>query len=244
MVWAVSLDVDGTATSKLSIPKTSQKIKYLILPILTDGLSGASVVFPGDNGSNGGSGDIYIGPDLWTNATKEISCEPPCTIILPPFPLASPITIDWPPYQTTIASSSNGVTLTKTTIITVAPFTVNEIPFWPITVATTGGNAFLSPMQSVAPPTFGLTLPQSEATFPLFHTDYSTTLTATTSTANATVPSVTTPTAVQSGIVSDCTKFYQAIADDGCYSIATAHNITLAQFIVSYTRLRNTTNSC
>lgn len=55
----------------------------------------------------------------------------------------------------------------KTTTITVAPFTINEIPFWPITVAKTGGNAYLSPMQSIAPPTFGLTLPQSEATFPI-----------------------------------------------------------------------------
>ncbi|GLA52752.1 hypothetical protein AnigIFM63604_009628 [Aspergillus niger] len=213
MVWAVSLDVDGTATN---------------------GLTGASVVFPGDDGSNGGSEDIYIGPDLWSNATQEISCEPPCTMILPPFPLATPITIDWPAYETTIASSSGGATLTKTTTITVAPFTISEIPFWPITVAESGGNAYLSPMQSIAPPTFGLTLPQTEATFPLFHTDYSATFTTTTSTANATAPAVTTPAAVQSGIVSDCTEFYQAIANDGCAAIATAHDITLAQFIVSY----------
>ncbi|KAI3006398.1 CAZyme family GH18 [Aspergillus niger] len=210
MVWAVSLDVDGTATN---------------------GLTGASVVFPGDDGSNGGSEDIYIGPDLWSNATQEISCEPPCTMILPPFPLATPITIDWPAYETTIASSSGGATLTKTTTITVAPFTISEIPFWPITVAESGGNAYLSPMQSIAPPTFGLTLPQTEATFPLFHTDYSATFTTTTSTANATAPAVTTPAAVQSGIVSDCTEFYQAIANDGCAAIATAHDITLAQFI-------------
>ncbi|KAH2125637.1 hypothetical protein KXW75_003140 [Aspergillus fumigatus] len=210
MVWAVSLDVDGTATN---------------------GLTGASVVFPGDDGSNGGSEDVYIGPDLWKNATKEISCKPPCTMILPPFPLVSPITIDWPAYQTTIASSSGGTTLTKTTTITVAPFTISEIPFWPITVAEPGRNAYLSPMQSIAPPTFGLTLPPTEATFPLFHTDYSATLTTTASTANATVPSVSTPAAVQSGIVSDCTEFYKAIAGDGCYAIATAHDITLAQFI-------------
>jgi chitinase len=93
-------------------------------------------------------------------------------------------------------------------------------------------------MQSIAPPTFGLVLPQTEATFPLFHTDYSATLTTTTSTANTTAPTVTTPAAVQSGIVSDCTEFYQAIANDGCAAIATAHDITLAQFIVSYARLK------
>lgn len=207
---------------------------------MIDGLTGASVVFPGDDGSNGGSEDIYIGPDLWTNATKEISCEPPCTMILPPFPLSTPITIDWPEYETTIASSSDGATLTKTTTITVAPFTISEIPFWPITVAKTGGIAYLSPMQSIAPPTFGLTLSQSEATFPLFHTDYSATLTTTssaTSTANATV--ITTPAAVQSGIVSDCTEFYKAVADDGCSAIASAHDITLDQFVVSSANLIN-----
>ncbi|GAT26858.1 class V chitinase [Aspergillus luchuensis] len=232
MVWAVSLDVDGTATSKLTTPKIVQEgLSFLTFPFPTDGLTGASVVFPGDDGSNGGSEDIYIGPDLWSNATQEISCEPPCTMILPPFPLATPITIDWPAYETTIASSSGGATLTKTTTITVAPFTISEIPFWPITVAESGGNAYLSPMQSIAPPTFGLTLPQTEATFPLFHTDYSATFTTTTSTANATAPAVTTPAAVQSGIVSDCTEFYQAIANDGCAAIATAHDITLAQFI-------------
>ncbi|GFN18557.1 class V chitinase [Aspergillus tubingensis] len=118
-------------------------------------------------------------------------------MILPPIPLATPITIDWPAYETTIASSSGGATLTKTTTITVAPFTISEIPLWPITVAESGGNAYLSPMQSIAPPTFA----------------------------------VTTPAAVQSGIVSDCTEFYQAIANDGCAAIATAHDITLAQFI-------------
>ncbi|GES66723.1 class V chitinase [Aspergillus terreus] len=232
MVWAVSLDVDGTATSKLTTPKIIQEVlTFLTVPFPTDGLTGTSVVFPSDDGSNGGSEDIYIGPDLWSNATQEISCEPPCTMILPPFPLATPITIDWPAYETTIASNSDGATLTKTTTITVAPFTISEIPFWPITVAESGGNAYLSPMQSIAPPTFGLVLPQTEANFPLFHTDYSATLTTTTSTANTTAPTVTTPAAVQSGMVSDCTEFYQAIANDGCAAIATAHAITLAQSI-------------
>ncbi|CAG8960671.1 hypothetical protein HYFRA_00013439, partial [Hymenoscyphus fraxineus] len=71
MVWAVSLDSDGTATN---------------------GLTSATDLYPGDNGSSGGEDDIYIGPDLWTNETHQISCEPPCTMILPPFPLATPAT--------------------------------------------------------------------------------------------------------------------------------------------------------
>lgn len=217
------------------------RLLWILTSLLADGLTGATNVFQGTDGSNGGSEDTYIGPDLWTNATHEISCEPPCTIILPPFPLDTPQTITWPDYTTLIASSSDGSTLTKTTTIAVAPFVIDEIPFWPITVLSTGTDAYLSPTQSIAPPTFGLTLPSDEATFPLFHTDYTsilnaaskTTATASDDTSSSTTASITTPAAVQSGLVSDCTEFYQAVADDGCSAIASAYDITLAQFVVS-----------
>ncbi|KAK9424886.1 putative chitinase [Seiridium unicorne] len=158
MVWAVSLDSDGTATN---------------------GLTGATSLYPGDDGSSGGTDDIYIGPDLWTNETQEISCDPPCTLILPPFPLATPVTITWPEYETTIASSGDGTTYTVTTTISIAPFEISEIPFWPITVASsTQASAFFSPTQSITPPSSVMTLPGNQATFPMFHTDYSATLTS------------------------------------------------------------------
>lgn len=188
-------------------------------------------MFLGDNGANGGEDDIYIGPDLWTNDTAEVSCNPPCTMILPPYPLSTPVTITWPEYTTTIASSSAGATLTKTITITIDPFEISEIPFWPVTVASSNqGGAYFSPTQSIAPPSTLMTLPGTEATFPLYHTDYSTSLTSgSTTTASA----VSTPAAVQTGIADDCTEFYEAQSGDTCYDIAQTYGISLDDFYVS-----------
>ncbi|RAL04126.1 putative class V chitinase [Aspergillus ibericus CBS 121593] len=233
MVWAVTYDSDGTATN---------------------GLTGDLTLFPGDDGSNGGEGDIYIGPDLWTNTTHEISCYPPCTMVLPPYPLETGVTIEWPPITTSFASSSDGQTLTKTTTITVPPFHITQIPFWPITVPDSSvDEAYMSPLQSITPPGVVITLPGTEAEFPLYHTNYSAigapsaTATTTTTTGNVTaiggVPGgatgsssvVTTPAAVQTGIVSGCTEFYYAVAGDTCAAIAAAYAISLTEFYASDT---------
>lgn len=223
----------ATALQPVSNPRihSSQVISTRLSETL-DGLTGAINLYPGTTGANGGADDIYIGPDLWTNATAEISCEPPCTMILPPFPLATPTTVTWPEYITTIASSSAEVTVTKTITISIAPFAISEIPFWPITVASgQDGIAYINPMQSITPPSTTMTLPGTEATFPLYHTDYSASVTSN-STSTAAALSVSTPAAVQTGIVSDCTGFYQAIADDTCYGIAQSYDISLDDFYV------------
>ncbi|EZF50869.1 hypothetical protein H103_05691 [Trichophyton rubrum CBS 288.86] len=81
LVWAVSLDGGGTATR-------------------------TTTLFIEDYGSNGGSGDIYIGPDLWANSAHGISCEPPYTMVLPPFPMETPVAAAWPPNTTNVLSSS------------------------------------------------------------------------------------------------------------------------------------------
>lgn len=41
---------------------------------------------------------------------------------------------------------------------------------------------------------------------------------------------VSTPSPIQTGMVSTCDKFYKVIADDGCYDIANDHGIPLASF--------------
>lgn len=209
-------------------------------------MTGDLTLFPGDDGSNGGAGDIYIGPDLWSNASQEIACYPPCTMVLPPYPLDTGVTISWPPITTSLASSSNGQTLVKSTVITVPPFQITEIPFWPITVHDSSiDQAYISAVQSITPPGLVLTLPGTEAEFPLYHTNYSALMTpsatATTTASNITAIGgggsegssvVTTPTAVQTGIASDCTEFYYAVQGDTCATIAAAYGITLAEFNV------------
>ncbi|KAF4764199.1 hypothetical protein N7455_003730 [Penicillium solitum] len=41
---------------------------------------------------------------------------------------------------------------------------------------------------------------------------------------------ITTPTPTQTGMVSGCTTFYEAVRGDGCYTIATSYGITLDEF--------------
>jgi len=196
-------------------------------------LTGSTDPFPGDDGSNGEESDVYIGPDLWKNATPAVACNLPCTLVLPPFPLETPATITWPEYTTSLLSSSEGSIYTKTTTIHVPPFVITEIPFWAVTVASmTVESAIFSPMQSIAPPPIVLTLPGTETPFPLNHTMTSSSTSATITSST----SVSTPAAVQTGIASNCISFYMAVSGDTCYGIAIAHGITLEQFVVSMTR--------
>ncbi|KAM5486856.1 putative chitinase [Microsporum canis] len=214
LVWAVSLDSDGTATNALT---------------------GTTKPFIDDDGSNGGSGDVYIGPDLWENSTHVVACEPPCTMVLPPFPIETPVTVNWPAYTTSVLSSSAGTTYTKTTVINIPPFVVTEIPVWPVTVAEPGLSALFPPKQSIAPPPLILTLPATEAVFPVTHPEHTKTITTPSMPDPTTSGSATisTPAAVQPGMVSGCREFYKAMAGDNCYGIATSHGTTLEKFIVS-----------
>lgn len=198
-------------------------------------MTGATDLFPDDNGSQGGEGDIYIGPDLWTNDTAEVACNAPCTLVIPPHPLETPVTITWPKYETSVLSTSDGTTYTKTTAFNVPEFTITEIPFWPETIASTAGfSAYFSPVQSIAPPSLVINLPATEAAFPLDTVDYTARVTPTGSTPviTSSPSAVSTPAAVQSGIASNCVDFYKAADGDGCYKIASDHDITSDQFLV------------
>ncbi|RAH71405.1 LysM peptidoglycan-binding domain-containing protein [Aspergillus aculeatinus CBS 121060] len=56
-----------------------------------------------------------------------------------------------------------------------------------------------------------------------------TTATATTTSATTTGNGVTTPTPIQTGMVSDCDSFYYVVTGDGCSSIASAEGVTVAE---------------
>ena len=181
-------------------------------------------------------------------------CDAPCTFVLPPYPLETASTVTWPDYVTSVAYSSDGATYTKTITIEIPDFTITAIPYWAVTVVSMDGSSTttFTAEQSVAPPSLLLTLPPTEATFPVVSTDYTsllesptTSISASATTSSATVTSVTmisgtvtsigssvyTPAAVQTGLVSDCNEFYYSQDGDGCVSVADAFDISETQFI-------------
>ena len=54
------------------------------------------------DGSDSGSGDVYISPIIYDEDEPKVACIPPCTLIFPPVPLDSTTTITFPPYTTSL----------------------------------------------------------------------------------------------------------------------------------------------
>jgi chitinase len=147
--------------------------------------------FDGDVASDSTGGSVvYVDPSIWTSDDHSITCEPPCVIVLPPYPLGITSTVVWPALTTTLMSSSAGSTYTVTTTISVPAFPISEIDFQPITLGPTDTSTYeIMPVQSIMPPSFIFTLPPFEATF--FPTPISTKggqATATTTSSGSVVP--------------------------------------------------------
>ncbi|KAJ5621567.1 mutanase, partial [Penicillium herquei] len=85
-------------------------------------------------GGGESSGKVFVPPDIWNSRDPEIQCIPPCTMILPPFPLGSETTIQFAPMVSSVWTRSGTSTGTKTTIISVQPLVTDGIPFWPVVV--------------------------------------------------------------------------------------------------------------
>lgn len=151
-------------------------------------------------------------------------------MVLPPYPLGDTSIISWPPLVTSVLSSSGGTVYTVTTTFSVEPFTVSQVPLWPITVPNTATpTAQIIPKQSIMPPSFTVTLPGSVTLMPVSSINY-TQYVGDPSTTVASTP-VSTPAAVQTGITSGCTQFYQAVSGDSCDSIASNYGISFQQFL-------------
>ncbi|KAL4864055.1 hypothetical protein BDV12DRAFT_201497 [Aspergillus spectabilis] len=125
-----------------------------------------------DGGSNGGDGDggglLYIAPFIWESDSPAVTCKPPCTFVIPPFPLETTSTVSWPVYTTPLLSSKeNADIVTIATTITVSPFPIESIPWWPVTIGTSDPTSTeIELVQSVMPPQTWLTLKPNEATIP------------------------------------------------------------------------------
>lgn len=123
----------------------------------TSGQSGSS--------SGGCGGIVYIDPSIWEETNPEISCEPPCTFVLPPLQLPTATTITFPPYVTSLDvawSTSTGWTRTvQTTTLTIPPVTTTKIPFWEYTLSgsdtATKDTTTFYPTRSILPPPFVIT---------------------------------------------------------------------------------------
>ncbi|KAI8625119.1 hypothetical protein F5Y19DRAFT_277848 [Xylariaceae sp. FL1651] len=136
-----------------------------------DGLGNATTGDPGGSGGNsGGQGEgsdsiVYIDPSIWKDPEPIINCEPPCTFILPPLPLATPSTVTFPPYTTSLevawSTSGSWTRITETTTLNIPPLVISSIPVWEYTVTDTDtATTVLSTFyvtESIRPPPFTIT---------------------------------------------------------------------------------------
>ena len=83
---------------------------------------------------NASSGEVFFSPDIWDSNDPEIQCVPPCTVILPPYPLGSKTTIRFSSMVSSIWTRSGTSTGTKTTILSVPSLVTDGIPFWPVVI--------------------------------------------------------------------------------------------------------------
>ncbi|KAH0523889.1 hypothetical protein TsFJ059_008835 [Trichoderma semiorbis] len=100
-------------------------------PTVTWSIPGAS----GPASSSSSGAVVYIDPTIWQSPSPTAACEPPCTLILPPWTLSSMTTITFPVVTETIEETypktTTGVvtylTTTITVFITLPPVTTSVI---------------------------------------------------------------------------------------------------------------------
>lgn len=72
----------------------------------------------GDGGSSGGSGIVYIDPIIWFEPSPTLHCFDPCTMVLPPSTLPSPVTIVIPPQTVSVTVGGGSVKTVTVTVTT------------------------------------------------------------------------------------------------------------------------------
>ncbi|KAJ5720849.1 uncharacterized protein N7483_008783 [Penicillium malachiteum] len=124
-----------------------------------------------DSDDTGGQ-TIYIDPDLWTKPTPVVTCSPPCYMIMPPKPLATNTTIDFPEWCTHISWRATEVqtttliddsvdvyslfpTYTIPTCLTIQPIQTNYINVWNQQI--TPGQTIVHQTSSIEPSPFPIT---------------------------------------------------------------------------------------
>ena len=124
----------------------------------------------GDNGNPDKYPTVTLDPAVWGAPT--VQCPPPCVFVFPPAVLASPTTISfnlWPTsleYGWTTTQTVNGrvttryIATTIATVLTIPPLTTNRISYSDVVITTTidgGLPSVILPTPSVSPPPFVIT---------------------------------------------------------------------------------------
>lgn len=124
----------------------------------------------GDDGNQDKYPTVTLDPAVWTAPTAQ--CAPPCVLVLPPSSLASPTTISFDPWQTSLefgwmtTDTVDGTVTTHYTAVTVSteisipPVTTDLISFSEVILTTTvdgGVPSIIIPTASVSPPPFVIT---------------------------------------------------------------------------------------
>ncbi|KAE8143536.1 hypothetical protein BDV38DRAFT_276621 [Aspergillus pseudotamarii] len=125
------------------------------------------------DGSDSGSGDVYIGPEIY-EGNSTVNCVPPCNLIFPPSTLPTPTTIVFPPYTTsleiawpttTITTLDDGTVTTSTeylrnlttTTLTIPPVTTDKIDWWNLNLTSSTSKTTFTLQSSILPPPFYIT---------------------------------------------------------------------------------------
>ncbi|KAL7934262.1 hypothetical protein V8C35DRAFT_327188 [Trichoderma chlorosporum] len=135
---------------------------------------------PGSGSSSSGGAVVFIDPTVWSSPTPTAACEPPCTLILPPWTLSSMTTITIPPVteiiEETWPETTDGVvtylTTTITVLITLPPVTTSIIDVSNIILTTSTSeivpvrSSIVLPPVVITEPTHGITYTYKPGPFP------------------------------------------------------------------------------
>ncbi|KAF9882859.1 hypothetical protein FE257_004945 [Aspergillus nanangensis] len=164
--------------------ETNKAVRMLLYAGLHfGGIADWAVDLQSDNNGAGSSDSddgcvVYIDPSIWTEDDPVITAEPGCSVVWPPLQLASPTTISFAPWTTTVTvsalttvtttiteSSTTAVTSSLSyamysipTVIPIPPVTTTEIPVWWTILPPSGSGGPVHMTSSVQPPPFAITV--------------------------------------------------------------------------------------
>lgn len=132
-------------------------MNYQVVPFVSGTANGSCLIT---------DSEICVPPGAWTEKFPTINCIPPCPMILPPLDHGYDLIVTFSPLTKSIASLSDGSTITKTTTIDLAAGTIDAIFFQRITIGSTETDSTtIWSIQSIMPSSIMVTFGPNEATF-------------------------------------------------------------------------------